>query len=125
METINGKYISLTELKNGNLQITLNTENLVDANEIYDTFKQGNNSYNGMFWDLLEDIICNSSFDLLAPENVNALTDSLLIGFDFELNDSGKYCETDTSKLWWYENYQIICPIETLFKNNVVIFENN
>lgn len=98
-------------LPNGNLCITLNDKSALDDIELDDYT-------DNTFLDLIEDCWCNG-LSIVNPDDVGALTDSIILSDD-SLDDDDEY-PVDTT-FWWYPNYQVKAPIEDLRENGCVIF---
>lgn len=72
------------------------------------------------FYDLLEEVLCNSDWELIGPEEVAALTESTIIGRGVERDDHGNL--TDLLDIYWFPDYQIRSPLDVLRKDKEVTF---
>jgi len=107
-----GNYLNFFELPNGNLLIKATKE----AREEFGKFGKElrNKPEDNALYDLMEDIACNSSWSLVRPEFIGALTSAPIICDDVEFGDDGN--EQANGKIWWHEAYQIESTIEKIFK---------
>lgn len=69
--------------------------------------------------ELLEYQLANG-FDVIRPEEIAALTDALIIGWDVNRDDQGNYI--DAGAIFWHEDYQVQDAIKELKSGNAVIF---
>ena len=100
--TFEGRNGTWTVTDNGNIRIKLNFEGGAEAPEYKDK------TDGDFLWDMFEDIFCNSAFELLTPEDVGALTDSVILGWDIPRNNEGEIREFDDDcKVWWFPNYMV------------------
>jgi hypothetical protein len=111
-----GQLVEFTKLSNGDLRISLLPEGREEAVEISKT----NKSTNAKFTEIIMHQICNG-WDVLRPEEVGALTDSLILSDDSEFDDEGEVITI--GNVWWFPNYQILDEVEELLKNGYVDFE--
>lgn len=58
----------------------------------------------------------------IPPEDIGALTDSPIIGYDCDINDDGQIVLHDDSKIYWYPSYMVKDPWIELLKHNEVFF---
>jgi hypothetical protein len=105
-----GNYVNLSEDKAGNLVITLNWNGAQYANSLNELPDLP---------ELLEDHLCNG-LDMLQPEQVGALTDSVILSDCAIDNDMGEIIQCDY--VWWFPNYQVENPVETLYSEGRVVF---
>jgi len=111
-------WLSVRQLINGDLQISMSEENRQSLQNESDE-----NEYEWPdLWEVLEPMLCNG-FDWVDPVWIAALTESPIIG----IIDGDPYGDLDnvnwdTSKVWWYPNYQIRNPIEDLIDYGELIF---
>ena len=66
------------------------------------------------------DIPGNSDFEILRPEEIGALTDSPIFGQGAQRDDDGTLLSVEN--VWWFPNYQIADPAETLLETGSVAF---
>lgn len=110
-----GRYITLKELDNGNLSLTLTKdgeEELLDKGENI-------NEDEKLLQELLEDAFGNG-WTYIYPEQIDALTNAPIIGYDVDIDDKGVLVNVD--KVWWYPDYQIKNPIEVMLRDGSVEF---
>jgi hypothetical protein len=69
--------------------------------------------------DLLEHQLCNG-WEIIAPEEVGALTDGLLLSDDVQRDDDGTL--THVGDVYWNSNYQIRAAAADLFEDGHVNF---
>ena len=119
------EYIQLKELPNGNLQITLTPEGKEYLTDHQDTEER---NLEGMFYDLFESIMCNSSSryttDLgtfLYPLECH-LTNAPAILTDVCMDDWGSVESYGT--MWYYTDYLILDFVRELL-NRPVIFQRH
>jgi hypothetical protein len=72
-----------------------------------------------IFIAMIEDHLCNG-FQLVRPEEIGALTSSLLIT-DGNRNDDGDF-EGDGS-VWYFDRYMIVGYAETLANDGKIVFQ--
>ncbi len=101
---------------NKNLVITLNKGHKTELKEII-TNKDWN--WNTKWYEAIEQQLCNGWTEIL-PEQVGALTDSPILSESVEYDDNGDVESIGDS--WWFPNYMIEDPLETLYKTGQVIF---
>jgi hypothetical protein len=103
-QTHNGKNGTFEVLPNNALKITLTKEGRKE-----NRLKAHKRKEDGDFlWDMFEDIFCNSSLEFLRPEEIGALTDSVIIGQDIQRDEDGNITKFDgTEKIWWNPNYMV------------------
>tara|TARA_R110000868_G_scaffold203969_2_gene451907 strand:+ start:755 stop:1126 length:372 start_codon:yes stop_codon:yes gene_type:complete len=106
--TFEGRNGTWKVSQKGNLEITLTDEGREEAEE------HKSKTDDQFLWEMFEDIFCDSEFELLQPEDVGALTDSVILAFSVPRNDDGDIQEFDEdTKVWWFPNYMIhsICDV--------------
>ena len=110
--------IELKEMENGNLLITLKNK------EEFKELMEENNNYPNL-WDILEFSKYNGNgwYDLTDRPEFGFLTNSLLIGFDVEMNNDGDFIPNKNDKIWWFPNYAIENEWLTLLNEGQVIFD--
>lgn len=62
----------------------------------------------------------NGLLYVLRPEDIGALTDSLILTNECERDDEGKI--TRVGSVWWFPNYMVDNPAELLMETGSVIF---
>ena len=75
-------------------------------------------NYYQLAGDVFEYAICNG-LSWVAPEDIGAMTDSLIFS-DSTPHDDGVYAAD--ANFYWFPNYQVECPIETLTQMGRVVF---
>lgn len=116
--------ITLTELPNGNLKISIDPEyegardeiaSLIDT-PLSEAFTEmmsagGTSSYLGNNW------------HIVPPESIGALTDSPIIGYGaIYAEEDDQDLPVSYEKLWWFPQYMVTDPIEALLRDGVVVF---
>jgi hypothetical protein len=109
----NGFYTNITTDGRRNLVITLNREALEEWSDLLD---KGDNA--GLL-ELLEEHLTNG-LEQVHPEEIGALTDSLIFSDVVERDEDNKITSCDY--VWWYPNYQVTSPLDELKENGKVIF---
>ena len=120
-------FTQVSQLSNGNLHISLSATGKVELPKLLERYEK--QEYYSFFVDLFEEgagtsSIFGNGYDLVSDitkGNLGLLTDSLVIGYDSLIDE-----ETEEiigyEKLWWFPDYQIICPIEELLTKGEVTF---
>jgi hypothetical protein len=115
------EYIQLKELPNGNLEITLTPEGKEYITDNQDSEEQ---NLEGMFYDMFESIMCNSSsrytIDLgtfLYPLECH-LTNAPAILTDVCMDDWGSV--ESYGSMWYYADYQILDFVRELLDRPVI-----
>ena len=102
-------------LKNKNLKIMITEEERKELQEVVNC-----NDYehtNDFFTEAIEDVLCNG-LTWVSPEDVGALTDSLILS-EGSHNDDGSFPQD--VDIWWFPEYQTVAPGEKLLENDFVI----
>lgn len=108
----------LTRKENQNLLFTLTEEG---REELLDLIESGKLGDDDILCTLLEQYFCNG-FTYLTGSDVG-LTESILIGENIIIGDSGMdYEYNEDSKVWWYPNYQIELYKDILLRDNSIEF---
>jgi hypothetical protein len=102
----------------------------VDGNLVIKLTKSGKNkelkdyllslSDNDALSELLDYELCNG-WDMIYPEEIGALTDAPILSDDAQYNDDGELIWCDN--VYWYPDYQVLSPVEELFKYDQVVFQ--
>lgn len=106
---------TLTELENGNLLMTINDEG---KEEIKDLQEKGL-SENEILAEMLEGYLTNGYDNLTG---LIGLTDSFIIGLNWDRNDEGDYIENEEAKAWWLPDYMVTDYIEKLLTEGQITF---
>lgn len=104
------RSVDLEVLPNGNLKIKLRkgVRKLIVNEEIK------------TIWDLMEGVICNSSWELVTAEEVGGLTDcQFILADETTRDDHGNL--TDVGNVYWHERYQIEDALEVLKDQGYII----
>jgi hypothetical protein len=110
-------YATLTQLKNGNLEISLGKDGF---EEIADLRADGKRTDDDILLSLIENYFGNGYNNLTG---MVGLTDSLIIGYGWDLTDEGNWELIEGSQTWWFPNYMVENPLETLINEGKVIFK--
>lgn len=123
-----GRYINLEVIPpHGNLKITLTDEGREELLEL----KEGNDPDGRIIWtknvknlwyDLLEDIAGNSTYRMIEPHEIGALTDAPIIGYEVGFDDDGKIEENEDTRYWWFTNYMVEDEFQSLLDDGEIIF---
>lgn len=106
-------YLTITETKAGLLiKATNEGRDFIQDHKDFPTIN--------MWYDILEDYSCNGSYELVAPEEIGALTDSPLIALDVERDDHGIL--TNVGEVFYFNEYMIVDEIEQLEIGQTVFF---
>lgn len=103
--------------KDGYLKITADNEGRRELKEINEYFRMEN---------LVAEELNQTNFQFLLPEIIGALTDAPIICDDLSIDDAGTVISVGDT--WWFPDYQVTDPWETLKNTGRVIFdpeENN
>lgn len=103
------KYTNLEILPNGNLKITLTEEG---KNELPALKEMCGPNDEAIMLNLLEYHLCNG-YSIVPPENVGALTASLIIA-------DGLVEEDTATKFWWYPQYEGVSYIHNIEADGVI-----
>lgn len=108
-------------LGNGNLQLTV--EDTDDRIELSAYMEDDHYYFWQLFSDLLEDYSSNGSYTLFDAGDGNpnvGLTSAPCIAEGMDILDGGK--REIVGRFWYYDNYQIDCPLEKLRDTGEVVF---
>src|SRR4051812_18821518 len=100
-----------TILANGNLEVALTAED--DRDEV----RERMSGYN--WTDIFEQEFCNG-WGPVPPEAIGALTDAPILTDDLSVEDDGT--PVVLGRVWWFPNYQVEDPAETLANEGRVVF---
>lgn len=78
-----------------------------------------------VLWELLEEHWTNGAIDSVRPEEVGALTDSLLLVQDAPRNDNGDLELEADAIVYWFSSYCINSYIEVLLKDGKIVFTSD
>lgn len=105
-----------------NLCLTI-TANEEERDELRETMST-DNSYRTdehVFIDFIEQYRCNGYLELVDPEQVGALTDSLLLTDYAVYSDFGDEL-VGVGKVYWYRDYQVRGYVDTLIEDGQITF---
>lgn len=97
--------------------ITANKEERTNLRESLENDNSGDDS---IFMDFIEYYRVNGYITDVSPEEVGALTDSLLLAEWADRDDYGKL--TDVGKVYWFRDYQIVGLCQTLVDYGQITF---
>ena len=111
------QYVEFIKLPNGDLCIRL----LPKGREyIAEAMESGENIYSDtVMQDLFEHQTCNG-WAWVPPENIGALTSAPILADDYDLDENGQ--PVKVKKAYWFPNYQVELPVETLCEKGEVVF---
>lgn len=99
--------VSAEELPNGDLKIVaVDKEGIEEATDFVDAIEQ--------LW--------TNGYNMIAPEDIGALTDAPIIGKDPKQGEEDKLIWDENSKDWWFPQYETVDPLEELKTKDEVIF---
>lgn len=99
MENVRGKYVDFVVDERGDLRIEINEEGVELLWEMADSFGGDMTDADPFIWAIAEDILCNSAWEEVLPQDIGALTNGLLMGYDVERNDDDEVVNAD--QIWW------------------------
>jgi hypothetical protein len=102
----------------GNLEITLLPEGKEFVLETQSD-PEKNIASNDFFYELVEWQTCNG-WDYVQPEEIGALTSSLILSEHTERDDQGTLVQI--GRVFWFPNYQVESEVETLLEKGKVVF---
>ena len=110
------QYVTFTK-ENGNLVVTLTPEGKQEiAEAIADEKNIGSDDF---MLNLFEHPLCNG-WSEIRPEDIGALTSSPIFSDEATFDDDGNL--KSVGRVYWFPNYQIESPVETLNEYGRVIF---
>lgn len=86
--------------------------------EIQELMKEESATYWSVVCDVFEHATCNG-LSFVYPEDIGALTDSIIFADDSQ-DDDGQYGEE--TQFFWFPDYQVTDPIEVLATTGKVVF---
>jgi hypothetical protein len=101
------QYVTFEKTEGGNLKISL----LPEGREELDDLLARELDSDRIFHELVEHQLGNG-WDSLPPETIGALTESIILSDEAELDDMGDF--VNVGRCYWFPNYQVENPIETL-----------
>lgn len=120
-------FTQVSQLSNGNLLIQLSETGKTELPKLLERYTK--QEYYSFFIDLFDEgagtsSIFGNGYDFvcdITKGHLGLLTDSIVLGYD-SLTDEETEEIIDYDKLWWFPDYQIVCPINELLTKGQVIF---
>lgn len=103
--------MKFTVLPNKNLEVALETED--DPEEVL--------GWRNEWWRIFDEKIGNG-WGIVSPEWIGAMTDAPIVTDGHTVHDDGT--NEVFGEVWWFPNYCVEDPIETLAKNKRVVFKH-
>ena len=111
-------YTTIEKLPNS-IRISLTNEGRV---ELTDLKKDDTLSPNDIFVRLIEYHLCNG-WELVSPENIGALTSSLILSDDYSiLDESSNIFEYEYHAAYWFPEYQVRSELKDMEQYGFVEF---
>lgn len=136
-----GEYVEFAIDDNGNLRITLSPDGrnflvneclapecqayIDDGDSPDDVIITWDKDHASILWDLFENILVNSEWDLLNQNQIADLghiTSAPMITFGLDTDDNGKAIKADFT--FWYPDYAVKSELEELLRDGFVVFQN-
>jgi hypothetical protein len=105
------------EEQDGDLIIKLLPEGREEITSALD--QKANIDSDDFFHRLLEHPLSNG-WEMIRPEEIGALTSAPILANDLERNEDGELVRC--GRVYWFPNYQIESPVQTLFEAGTVRF---
>ena len=106
-------YLGHSISKHGDLVIKLHRESKAELKELsQEEGWQGD----AVMGDIFENLLCNSEYSWVRPEEIAALTNAPILGIRGEDGES-------VEQVWWYPSYQLRSPQQDLLEYGEVIFQ--
>jgi hypothetical protein len=113
------QLITLEVLDNGHLKISLTPEWRVELEALI----ADEQSYVLRWEALMEEVVANSEYTMLLPEDIGALTSAPIIGHGFYWGeDANRLLPNLDAKVWWFPDYQVVDEFEAMLRDGFVIF---
>lgn len=114
-----GGSLSAYKLESGDLLLAADREARDDI-----AFRLGLEPWKRIVADLLDGMLGNG-FSWLSPSDLSALVgdEALILGFDIDQTDDGKYDVKEDSAVWWHASYQVHDPLATLRDRGLLIMQ--
>lgn len=106
-------YINITEIPEG-LKIELTDEG---REYLADT----QNDHTSIWLDFLEEYSTNGSYMWVHPEKVGAMTDSPIIGIDFDYDEEDEIQESENCRYWYFPDYMVKNEFEILLTEPLIL----
>lgn len=117
------EYLTLKELPNGNLKISITPQGKKEYERIHNT-----NEYPDMaFYELSEDIRCNSNINFFDDCSIlGNLSEAPAITDGISCPDTGDWEDVEWEegdKIWFFDRYMVVSFMEELIENGEVVFQ--
>lgn len=103
--------MKLSILPNGNLEVSITDE---DPEDILSNMR-------GDDWTRMFEEQIGNGYEIVCPEDIGALTCAPIVSDDVVYHDDGK--REVLGRVWWFPNYQVEDPAETLAARGKVVFQ--
>ena len=113
-----GNYIDIYITDEGDLFTIATKEAIKEFGENGNELREKYNEMDSLY-ELFEDIICNSNWNFIAPEQIGALTDAPIIASGVYYDDNGDI-EDLLEDIYWHGNYQVESTIKKIFNGGLV-----
>ena len=107
----NGRYCQIWRTDNGNLFLRATEEAHEEGVEYFRRTNCSDDS--GSMWDLLEDLMCNSDWELLSADQTGDLTDSPILAAEVVMDDEGDF--VSCSDRWAFMDCSVQDPLYAIF----------
>jgi len=114
------RFTDFVELANGNLLIKLNAEGRAELAELVEDYGIAALGFDGAFIELVEYQTCNG-WEWIAPEEIGALTNALILSCDTVRDDHGVLISC--GRVYANMDYAIKSPAEELARNGEIILQ--
>ncbi len=113
-------FINLEQLENKNLKLVLTEEG---REKLEDLIKEEKIELE-ILEDLLEYNSCNGQITFVLPNEIGALTDSIILSTDYEYKNEESE-ERNYYNIFWFPNYMVVNLAEKLLEDGQLIFTNS
>ena len=114
-----GHYVTLRKTPEGNLEMIPTSQLLVDIAELRERFAEI--SETEFLYELLEDILTNSDWEFVRPEEIAALTAGDIISDTTIRDEHGDLLSAD--RVYWDSSYQTDSTVEALLAGRSVVWQ--
>lgn len=116
-----GHYVTLRKTPEGNLEMVPTSQLLDEAAELRERLAKI--SETEFLYELLEDILTNSEWDFVRPEEISALTSADILSDTTIRDDQGTLLSVD--RVYWDSSYQTDSTIEALLAGKSVVWQGD
>ena len=111
--------LNIEKLMNGNLKLSLTDEGKIELIDLLLKFHHCDMNWNDIWVELLS----NTEYTVLEPEDVGALTSSVIITDHYNVyeDDEGFDDIKELGNIYWFPNYQVENEFETLLDKEYLI----